>query len=47
MFTKKILTVLAVAAVTNSYSQQKDYAYTALPFTNVHLTDNFSLPRSK
>ena len=47
MFIKRILTVIAVAAVTSSYSQQKDYAYTALPFTIVHLTDNFWLPRIK
>ena len=47
MFTKKILAVIAVAAVTTSHSQQKDYAYTALPFTSVQLTDNFWLPRIK
>ena len=47
MFTKKILAVIAVAAGTTSHSQQKDYPYTALPFTSVQLTDNFWLPRIK
>lgn len=28
-------------------AQQKDYSFTAVPFTNVHLTDNFWLPRIK
>lgn len=29
------------------YAQQKDYSFTAVPFTSVHLTDNFWLPRLK
>ncbi len=30
-----------------TFAQQKDYTFTAVPFTNVHLTDNFWLPRLK
>jgi uncharacterized protein len=29
------------------YAQQRDYSFTAVPFTNVHLTDHFWLPRLK
>jgi uncharacterized protein len=32
---------------TISFAQNKDYAFTALPFTSVKLTDNFWLPRIK
>ncbi len=31
----------------NLFAQQKDYTYTAVPFTQVQLTDNFWLPRLK
>jgi uncharacterized protein len=31
----------------NIFAQNKDYTYTAVPFTNVKLTDNFWLPRIK
>lgn len=47
MKSNKILFILAFASCTNSFAQQKDYPFTAVPFTNVHLSDNFWLPRIK
>lgn len=41
LFWSSLLLVIAVNA------QQKDYPIQAVPFTNVHLTDNFWLPRIK
>ena len=42
---------LSIAAllflIQNSFAQNKDYAYRAVPFTSVKLTDNFWLPRIK
>ena len=44
---KPILLIIALANCCNLFAQQKDYSFTAIPFTNVHLTDNFWLPRLK
>ena len=44
---KRILFIIALIGCGNSFAQQKDYSFTAVPFTNVHLTDNFWLPRLK
>ena len=38
---------IALISCCNANAQQKDYSFTAVPFTNVHLTDNFWLPRLK
>ena len=45
MFNRKIFGIMAIAVSLPGLAQQKDYAYTAVPFTSVHLTDNFWLPR--
>lgn len=42
LFTIMLLCVLQV-----SFAQNKDYAYSAVPFTSVKLSDNFWLPRIK
>ncbi len=42
---KKIFTLLLIMACGNVFAQQKDYSFKAVPFTNIHLTDNFWLPR--
>jgi DUF1680 family protein len=41
------ITVLLICLLQNSFAQNKDYAFRAVPFTNVKLTDNFWLPRIK
>jgi uncharacterized protein len=40
-----VISILCFAQ--NFFAQNKDYAYTAVPFTSVKLTDNFWLPRIK
>jgi DUF1680 family protein len=47
MNAKILLYILASGFYSNSIAQQKDYAFTAVPFTSVHLSDNFWLPRIK
>jgi uncharacterized protein len=42
-----ILILIILMNCYNLFAQQKDYSFTAVPFTNVHLTDNFWLPRLK
>jgi len=42
---KKILLAVALLNTYHLIAQQKDYTYKAVPFTNVHLTDHFWLPR--
>lgn len=42
---RKILLAVALLNVHHLFAQQKDYTYKAVPFTNVHLTDHFWLPR--
>lgn len=42
---KKILLAVALLNCNHLLAQQKDYTYKAVPFTNVHLTDHFWLPR--
>ena len=44
---KRFLLIIALASCGDIIAQQKDYSFTAVPFTNVHLTDNFWLPRLK
>ncbi len=44
---KRILFIIALIGCGNLSAQQKDYSFAAVPFTNVHLTDNFWLPRLK
>ncbi len=44
---KRIFLIIALASCCDLIAQQKDYSFTAVPFTNVHLTDNFWLPRLK
>ncbi len=44
---KEIFFIIACITCSYSSAQQKDYPYTAVPFTNVHLSDNFWLPRIK
>src|SRR5262245_9821611 len=39
--------LVAIASTHNLLAQNKDYAYRAVPFTSVKLTDNFWLPRIK
>src|SRR5262245_7830768 len=39
--------VVAITSTHNLLAQNKDYAYRAVPFTSVKLTDNFWLPRLK
>lgn len=42
---RKILLAVALLNVHHLFAQQKDYTCQAVPFTNVHLTDHFWLPR--
>ncbi len=42
-----ILILIILMNCCNLIAQQKDYSFTAVPFTNVRLTDNFWLPRLK
>jgi uncharacterized protein len=42
---KKILLLLTIFSCCNVLAQQRDYAFKAVPFVNVHLSDNFWLPR--
>lgn len=42
---KKILLTVALLNCNHLFAQQKDYTYKPVPFTNVHLTDHFWLPR--
>ena len=44
---KRFFLTIALAGFSAAFAQQKDYTFTAIPFTNVHLTDNFWLPRLK
>lgn len=45
---KKVFSFLITMTVCGFLSaQQKDYSFTAVPFTSVHITDNFWLPRLK
>ena len=44
---KRIFLLVALVNCCSLFAQQKDYSFTAVPFTNVHLTDNFWLPRLK
>lgn len=48
-FMKKILLYvwIMVSSVQYLYAQNKDYTFTAVPFTSVKLADNFWLPRIK
>lgn len=42
---KKIILSLAILMQLHAISQQKDYPVKPVPFTSVHITDNFWLPR--
>ncbi len=42
---KRITLLCGIIFSLASSAQQKDYPYTAVPFTSVHLSDNFWLPR--
>jgi len=44
---KKIFgfSVILLCLMQNGFAQNKDYAYSAVPFTSVKLSDNFWLPR--
>lgn len=44
---KRIFFTIALISCCNVFAQQKDYSFRAVPFTRVHLTDNFWLPRLK
>ena len=44
---KKIIFIIASVFCTNAFAQQKDYPFTAVPFTSIHLSANFWLPRIK
>ncbi len=44
---RHIFILITLISCCNINAQQKDYSFTAVPFTNVHLTDNFWLPRLK
>jgi uncharacterized protein len=45
---KKIYCLLVCYLFCNyGYAQQKDYSFTAVPFSSVHITDKFWLPRLK
>jgi uncharacterized protein len=44
---KKLLLCITGIGGFCSFAQQKDYTYKPVPFTSVHLTDNFWLPRLK
>src|SRR6478752_3547661 len=44
---KKLLLSLALISMHNLYAQNKDYPIQGVPFTQVHLSDNFWLPRIK
>ncbi|HLG40214.1 MAG TPA: beta-L-arabinofuranosidase domain-containing protein, partial [Chitinophagaceae bacterium] len=45
---KKIFICVTISClIQNLFAQNKDYAFRAVPFTNVKLTDNFWLPRIK
>jgi len=39
--------LIAQAVCCNLLAQQRDYSYSAVPFTSVHITDKFWLPRLK
>jgi uncharacterized protein len=47
MKTSPFITLILLFPLQNSFAQNKDYAFRAVPFTNVKLTDNFWLPRIK
>jgi uncharacterized protein len=40
-----LFTIMLFCLWQNSFAQSKDYAYSAVPFTSVKLSDNFWLPR--
>lgn len=44
---KKLFFSFMLFSVCNTYGQNKDYPYVAVPFTDVKLSDNFWLPRIK
>ncbi|MFT3680238.1 MAG: glycoside hydrolase family 127 protein [Ferruginibacter sp.] len=44
---KSILLILTLTCTATIFAQQTDYTYKAVPFTSVHLTDSFWLPRLK
>lgn len=44
---KTLLPVTCLLFFLNAFSQNRDYTYRAVPFTDVKLTDNFWLPRIK
>ncbi len=44
---KRIFFIITLLNCCNLFAQQKDYSFSAVPFTKVHLTDNFWLPRIK
>lgn len=44
---KNIFSIAAFMFCFGLSAQQRDYPYTAVPFTSVHLSDNFWLPRIK
>ena len=41
------LSFLCVAMSVTTFAQQRDYPYTAVPFTQIQLSDQFWLPRIK
>jgi len=44
---KRIFFTILTVSCCNLFAQQRDYSFTAVSFVNVHLTDNFWLPRLK
>src|SRR5688572_16178421 len=47
MVTKKIFLFITIAISATGLAQTRDYPFTAVPFSDVHLSDNFWLPRLK
>ena len=47
MIKRKINTLIVLIATVQCFAQQRDYSYSAVPFTSVQLTDNFWLTRIK
>jgi DUF1680 family protein len=47
MINRKIYTLIVLIAAGKCFAQQKDYTYSAVPFTSVQLSDNFWMPRIK
>src|SRR5688572_28358948 len=47
MVTKKIFLFITIAISATGLAQTRDYPFMAVPFSDLHLSDNFWLPRLK